>query len=96
MVAFVLDVVIPVNHNSAVLLVPVCTQIAVIVVVLVVLVKVADQLTVLVDTEDGQQVVFVLNEVETLDGKTDTLGVVVNKGTLMGSLVKGSLTSSHV
>ena len=98
--AFVLDVVVPVNHTSAVLLVPVHTQaVAVIVgsvVVLAVLVKAVNQLTVLVDTEDGQQIVLVLHEAEPLDEKTDTLDVVVNKYSLTGSLVKDLLSGSLV
>ena len=100
MVAFVLDVVVPANHTFAVHSVPVCTQAAAVivgsVVVLVVLVKLVDQLTVVVDTEDGQQVVLVLHEAEPLDEKIETLDVVVNKDSLMGSLAKGLLTSSLV
>ena len=59
-------------------------------VVIAVLVKVVDQLTVLVDTEDGQQVVLVLHEAEPLDEKTDTLDVDV-KALLM--MTAGSVGS---
>ena len=40
--------------------------------------------------------VLVLHDAEPLDEKTDTLDVVVNKGSLMGGLVRGSLMSSPV
>ena len=84
----------PVIHTLTVHLVPLCTQAAFVVVIVslgvvfVVLVKVVDQLTVLVDTEDGQQVVFVLHKAEPLDEKTDTLDFVVDQGSLKGALVK--------
>ena len=40
--------------------------------------------------------VLVLYETEPFGEKTDTLDVVVNKGSLMGGLVRGSLMSSSV